>query len=93
MWFGALFGSLCFMTTIQSGFQMDIMERNLINKYLVGMSEEQLDRFDVKKHMEEIEKITAREGADIKEKWGGKQLLMPEFDTGVKIQQPSEGLS
>lgn len=37
-----------------------------------------MEKFDVAKYKEMMQDQLDKEGVDIKEKWGGKQLLVPE---------------
>mgnify|MGYP000533409993 CR=1 FL=1 len=44
----------------------------LINKYLSNLSQEEMEKFDIAKYKEMLDEQMGKEGADIKEKWGGK---------------------
>jgi len=72
LWQSSAVATLFVFSTIHFAKQFELHEVAMMDKYLVGKSDEELKQFNIDKWREGLRNTEKRDKVDIKEKWGGK---------------------
>jgi len=94
MYYATAIGAFSLFTLLQAGRKFEAVEASMISKYLGDMKQEELNKFNIEEYLQAQRQLDLTDKTDLKEKWGGQQLIMqeaPAFDPSSTYQPlPSE---
>jgi len=89
MYYATAIGAFSLFTLLQAGRKFEAVEASMISKYLGDMKQEELNKFNIEEYLKAQRDVDIADKTDIREKWGGQQLIMqeaPAFDPSSAYQ-------
>jgi len=89
MYYATAIGAFSLFTLLQAGRKFEAVEASMISKYLGDMKQEELNKFNIEEYLKAQRDVDIADKTDIREKWGGQQLIMqeaPAFDPSSTYQ-------